>query len=289
MLTAVKFDRRAVIGGLAGTVAAVGICPVCAVASTADDVCVWNRRPGDSPAVAKAIRDLVIANRILAREGVMDAYGHVSIRHPERPDRFLISVSRSPELVTPEDITEINYDGSVAVAGGRQSYAERFIHGSIYRARPDIKAVAHSHAPEVLPFTVSSVPMRIVTHSAGVVGEHVPVWDIRDKFGDTNLLLDTDAMGRDLATRLGQDSVVLMRAHGFAAGGTDLIELVRICIYLGINAKVLLEALRLGKVTYLTPGEIRRVKNVGSGGSGLQRAWEYWARRADCTALLQAP
>ena len=255
----------------------------------AESHCVLDGRPSRSPAFDKAVRDLVVANRILAHEGVMDAFGHVSVRDPERADRFLIAQSRSPSLVAPGDIMTFRLDGTVADADPRQSYVERFIHGSIYRARPDIQAVAHSHASDVLPFTVSDVPFRPVVHSAGVIGETIPVWDIRDRFGDTNLLVDSSAKGDDLAARLASNSVVLMRGHGYAAAGRDLIELIRICLYTSVNADVLVEALRLGKVTYLSPGEIGSIRDVESGRPGLQRAWEYWAQRAGCTSLVATP
>lgn len=284
--------RRGVLGavaGLAATVAFAGRGRAGDTVEGGEDVgprCVVDRRSSGSTIFDKAVRDLVIANRVLAREGAMDAYGHVSVRHPEIPGHFLIAKSVSPSLVTPADIMEFNLDGTVVGDDQRKSYVERFIHGSIYRARPDIKAVAHSHDPEVLPFTVSKTPMRVVTHSAGVDGYTFPIWDIREKFGDTNMLVDSDLKGRDLAAKLGDNTVVLMRGHGYAGTGRNLIELIRVCLYLDINARVLAGAIRLGDVIPLTPGEVRRIKDVGSGGPGLERAWRYWAQRANCTGLL---
>ena len=156
----------------------------------------------------RAIRDLVIANRILAREDVLDAYGHVSIRHPLNADRYLLSRSLSPELVTGEDIIEFMLDGT-PVSDTRPGYLERFIHGAIYEARPDVHAVVHSHAEDVLPFSITRAPLCCVAHVASDMGNHVPVWDIADKFGDaTNLLVINMAQGRDMARALGKNSVV---------------------------------------------------------------------------------
>lgn len=293
-MAAHDLSRRAFViaGGAAGVAATIAGHPAFGAAvdvagSDPGGRCEWDGRAVGTPAVDRAVRELVVANRFLAKENVTDAYGHVSVRHPERPDRFLISTSRSPALVSPSDIMELNLDGTAAGADRRPMYAERFIHGEIFRARPDINAVVHAHLTEILPFTVGSVPLRVVTHSAGVIGETIPVWDIRTKFGDTNMLVDDVAKGRDLATALGANNVVLMRGHGFAGAGRDLIEMIRIALYLKVDAEVLLEALRLGQVTYLSPGEIQRIREVGSGRSGLDRAWEYWAHEAGCSDLLK--
>src|SRR5262245_21618628 len=169
------------------------------------------------------IGQLVIANRILANEGVVDAYGHVSIRHPHTPECYLLSWSRSPELVECTDIMEFTLDGK-PVSDGRAPYLERFIHGAIYEARPDIHAVVHAHAEDVLTFSRTTTPRRPVIHSGSFMGAHVPVWDIADNFGDqTNLLVTNMAQGRDLARCLGSNSVALMRGHGFAAAASSLI------------------------------------------------------------------
>ena len=168
----------------------------------------------------QAYRDLVIANRVLAHQGVVDAYGHVSIRHPEKPDHFLLSRSRSPELVTADDIMEFTLDGKVVGDDKRPPYLERFIHGCLYEARPDVGSVVHSHAEETLAFGITGVPMKPVIHVASSMGPEVPVWDIAEKFGDhTNLLVVNTDQGRDLAKRIGPGRVALMRGHGFAAVG----------------------------------------------------------------------
>src|SRR5215510_6160935 len=192
------------------------------------------------------IGQLVIANRILANEGVVDAYGHVSMRHPHHPERYLLSWSRSPELVERADIMEFTLDGNPVSADGRAPYLERFIHGAIYEARPDVHAVVHAHAEAVLPFTVTTTPLQPVIHSGSFMGAHVSVWDIRDNFGDTNLLVANMAQGRDLARCLGGDNVTLMRGHGFAAAARSLIEVVRMSVYVPRNARALLAATGLG-------------------------------------------
>lgn len=241
-------------------------------------------------ALVSTINNLVIANRILAHEGVVDAYGHVSIRHPENPSHFLLSRSLSPELVNAADIMEFDLEGKPAAGDKRPAYLERFIHAGIYAKRPEINAVVHSHADDVLPFSISlTTRMRPVVHTAACMGANIPVWDIRDKFGDTNLLVTNSEQASDLAVTLADNKVVLMSAHGFAAAGNSLIEVVKIAVYLPKNAKVYLEALRLGEVRALSPGEIERkiIKNPEAPENW--RAWEYWARRAGCADILETP
>ena len=241
-------------------------------------------------AVERAVRNVVIANRILASEGVVDAYGHVSVRHPGNPNRYFLSRSRSPELVERGDIMEFDLE-SRAVSDKRQPYLERFIHGSIYAARPEVNAVVHSHADDVLPFGVArKTPLRCVVHTAGCMGYHVPVWDIRDRFGDTNLLVTNAEQGRDLAASLAGNNTVLMAAHGFAAAGRSLAEVVRIAVYLPKNARTYMDALKLsaspGDVRLLSEGEVKRKMVDNPEAPEIMRAWEYWAKRAGCAELL---
>ena len=229
---------------------------------------------------ADILRDLVTANRVLAHEGVVDAYGHISVRHPERSDRFFLSGSRSPELVTLDDIIEYDLDCNPIDLRGRTQYTERPIHGAIYRRRPDVTSVVHNHAYEVIPFTVAqSVQLKPLLHTAAGIGATIPVWDIRDRFGDTNLLVTTTAHGDDLADRLGANRVVLMRGHGAAVTGISIQNVVHTSVYLRINAQLQTEAMRMGgDVVYLSEGEIAEMQK--SAQSGHARAWEYWARRA---------
>jgi ribulose-5-phosphate 4-epimerase/fuculose-1-phosphate aldolase len=232
---------------------------------------------------ADILRDLVIANRILAHEQVVDAYGHISVRHPERPDRFFLSGSRSPELVALEDIIEYDLDCNPIDLSGRAQYTERPIHGAIYRKRPDVISVVHNHAYEVIPFTVArNVRLRPLLHTAAGIGAEIPVWDIRDKFGDTNLLVTTLAHGTDLAERLGPNRVALMRGHGAAVAGISIQDAVHTCVYLKVNAQLQTEAMRMGgDAVYLSEGEITEMQK--SARSGHTRAWEYWTRRAGIT------
>lgn len=234
----------------------------------------------------RSIGDLVIANRILAKEDVVDAYGHVSIRHPQKPGHYLLSRSLSPEFVTAKDIIEFKLDGA-PVNDERPAYLERFIHGAIYEARPEINAVIHSHAEDILPFSISKTPMCCVAHVASDMGNHVPVWDIADKFGDdTNLLVINMAQGRDMAQKLGKNSVVLMRGHGFSAAADGLLKLVRMSVYLPRNARILLAAMRMGEFKALSEGEIKTRNNFRAGSPEMQRGWEFWAKRAGCGDML---
>ena len=235
----------------------------------------------------RAIGDLVIANRILAKEEVVDAYGHVSIRHPLKPDHYLLSRSLSPEFITRSDIIEFKLDGT-PVNDTRPGYLERFIHGAIYEARPEVNAVIHSHAEDVLPFSISkTTKMCCVAHVASDMGAHVPVWDIAEKFGDeTNLLVINMAQGRDMAKALGKNAVVLMRGHGFSAAADGLLKLVRMSVYLPRNARILLAALRLGEFKALSEGEIKTRNQFRAGSPEMQRGWEFWARRAGCGDML---
>ena len=238
------------------------------------------------------VRDLVIANRILAKEEVVDAYGHVSIRHPDNPNHFLIARSVAPELVGAEDIVELDLDGQPLRDDKRTLYLERFIHAAIFAARPEIMAVVHAHAEDTLPFGIAdATKLRPVIHSGSFIGSAVPVWDIADNFGDTNLLVTNIEQGRDLAKCLGGNNVALMRGHGFAAAGRSLIEVVRMSVYLPRNARALIRAKQLGGgIKYLTQGEIAaRNRGYSPYSTETWRAWEYWANKAGCAHLLSRP
>ena len=233
------------------------------------------------------LNDLVIANRILANENVVDAYGHVSVRHPRDPQRFFLARSLSPERVERGDIMEFDLEGNPAGGDARQPYLERFIHAAAYAARADVQAVVHAHAEDVLPFGITAAPLRPVIHSGSFMGGQVPVWDIRDRFGDTNLLVTNMPQGRDLAKSLGGRSVALMRGHGFVAAARSLIEVVRMSVYVPRNARVQMAAMQLGAVKPLSRGEID-ARNAGYQPYSPEtwRAWEYWATRAGCRELL---
>jgi HCOMODA/2-hydroxy-3-carboxy-muconic semialdehyde decarboxylase len=226
------------------------------------------------------LRDLVIANRILANEGVVDAFGHVSIRSPANPARYFMSRSRAPELVTADDLMEFGLDGEATDLQGRTPYGERMIHGAVYETRAEVNAVIHNHAYEVIPFGVTGVPLRPIMHCCAAIGSDIPTWDIRDEFGEGDHLVVRMDQGRDLARCLGNRSVALMKRHGCVVAGTTLREAVMTAVYLQVNARLLLQSLQLGTPDYLTPLEVEKCTARIKSPLGLDRAWEYWCMRA---------
>jgi len=240
-------------------------------------------------AIERTIRDVVIANRILALNKVLDAYGHVSIRHPERPDRYFLARSLSPALVEVDDVIEFNLDGTpVDPNEKRPLYLERFIHGGVYEKRPDVKAALHSHADDLLPFSISkTAKLKPVIHAVGDMGDTVPVWDIADKFGDdTTLLVTNMAQSRDLASCLGCYRLALMRGHGFVCVGFSINDLVRLSVYIPRNARTQLAAMQMGEYKALSRGEIEARLKLDPESPAMRRGWELWAREAGCGHLL---
>jgi HCOMODA/2-hydroxy-3-carboxy-muconic semialdehyde decarboxylase len=232
------------------------------------------------PVDPQLLEDLVAANRILAQEGVVDGFGHISVRHNRNPNRFLLSRSLAPGLVTAADIIEYDLDSNAVNANGRSQYSERFIHSEIYKARPDVNSVAHCHSASVIPFGVSSVPMRPVYHMAAFIGDGVPIFDIRKAVGMTDMLVSNSERGRALAKALGNKPVVLMRGHGVAVVGPAVRFAVGRSVYLEVNAKVQTQALSLGgQVTYLDPEEARKMMEGGEN-RGYERPWELWKKKA---------
>ena len=204
---------------------------------------------------------LVVANRILAHEEVVDAFGHVSLRHPENPHHYIMSRSRAPELVDLEDLMEFELDGKIIDEQGRTPYGERFIHGAVMEARPEINAVVHNHAQEVLPFSLTDTPLKPMIHTASVIGEHIPLWDIRDQFGkNTDMLVRNMEQGRDLSAALENNTCLIMRGHGAVIVGKTLKEAVVTSIYLKINAKIQASAMAMGNPIPLSPGEIKNTR-----------------------------
>jgi len=231
--------------------------------------------------LAQCAAELAVANRILAREGVVDAFGHVSMRHPDDPERFLLARSRAPELVVAEDIREFGLDGTPIEDRGERLYGERPIHAAIYAARPDVQAIVHSHSQEVIPFGIASgLRMQPVAHVCAPIGADIPVWDIRDRFGPTNLLvLDMD-QGRDLARGLGDARVALMRGHGSVCAAGNLKEAVMTAVYLQVNARLQLQVVGCGEINALTPEEVELCTDRQFGPLALRKAWDYWVARA---------
>lgn len=235
--------------------------------------------------VEAAIAELVIANRILAREDVIDDFGHVSIRHPLRPDRFFLSRSRSPEIVSRDDIMEFTLEGELIGEDPRAPYKERFIHGAIYKDRTDVMSVTHHHARAVLPFTMTDMPLRPIFHMASVIGKQIDCWDSQDEFGDTSMLVDTMDMGHSLSRALGENNVVLLRGHGSVCAAKSLKTVCMISIYLKENAELILKTLPVGEPKYLTDGEIEMTNAVLTGEMPTRRAWDYWKARAGFAGL----
>jgi len=235
---------------------------------------------GDSLPPLPELRRLVAANRILAHEGVVDAFGHVSVRDPREPKRFVLSRSRSPALVELDDLMEFALDGTPVDARGRTPYGERMIHAAIYAARPDVMSVVHHHAESVLPFTITAEPLRPVVHTASVIGATVPVWDVRTKFGATDMLVRSIEQGRDLAATLADNTCLLIRGHGAVVVGTSIPRAVLTAIYLTVNANVLLAAQRLGSPQGLSSEEIARSSETQFSALALDRSWEYYCQRA---------
>lgn len=240
----------------------------------------------DNSQTDQAIRDLVIANRIFAAEDVIDDFGHVSVRNPIDPNRYFLACSRSPQLVTRDDIFEFTLEGEPVVdMGTRRPYAERPIHGAIYAARADVHAVSHHHARSVLPFTVTKQKLRPVFHMGAVIGKHLPLWDSQDEFGDTNMLVDRWEMGVSLAKALADNTVVLMARHGAAVAASSIKDVVFTSVYLKETAEVLLQSLPLGEPSYLSDGEIDKTAKLLRSPLAQTRAWDYYLKRAGYEGL----
>lgn len=237
-------------------------------------------KPGPAPE-PELIEDLVVANHILFDQGVVDAFGHISVRHDKRPDRFLLARNMAPGRVASEDIIEFSLDGDPVNAAGRKVYLERFIHGEIYRKRPDVMAVVHSHSHSVVPLTVvKGVRLRAIFHMAGFVGQGAPVFEIREAGGDaTDLLISSNHLGRALADHFVDHDIVLMRGHGSTVVGGSIRQAVYRAVYAELNARYQLQAMQLGgEVIFLSEGESRAcVQNVEG---QVQRPWDLWVEQA---------
>jgi ribulose-5-phosphate 4-epimerase/fuculose-1-phosphate aldolase len=231
---------------------------------------------------AALIEDIVTGSRVLADFGILDGFGHVSARHPATPNRFLMSRSLAPALVTANDIMEFDLEGNAVDARGRSLFLERFIHSEIYRARPDVMSVVHTHSPGVIPYTISPVPLRAVFHNAPFLAAGAPVWDIRKDFGETDMLVRDAAIGKALALTLGDKSVVLMRGHGDVTVGPSVKLAVFRAYYTDVNARLQSQAIALGgEPSYLTPGEGAKADAVNL--AIIDRIWNLWKMRVPTT------
>jgi ribulose-5-phosphate 4-epimerase/fuculose-1-phosphate aldolase len=228
---------------------------------------------------AERLADLVTANHIIADQGIVDGFGHISVRSTADPTHYFISRSRAPAMVSADDIMEYDLNDNAIDARGRSSYVERFIHSEIYKARPDVQSVIHGHSPAVIPFGVSDVPLRPVSHMGGFLIGPVPVFEIRESGGnESDMLIRNKALGAALATTLGRRTVVLLRGHGNAVVGQSIKTAVLHAIYTELNARVQAEALRLGgHVTYLNETEAAKVGTVND--DNVERPWEIWKNR----------
>jgi ribulose-5-phosphate 4-epimerase/fuculose-1-phosphate aldolase len=276
-------DYRAVNGGcqMRGMIGAMLLAAAAAAATGLPQPATAQTPPVSAgPADPRLVEDLVAANRILAAQGIFDAFGHVSVRHNRDPNRFLISRSLAPELVTADDLIEYDLDAVPVDLAGRSQYSERFIHAAIYKARPDVNAIVHNHSRSVIPFGVSTVPIKPVFHNAAFIGKGLPIFDIAKAIGVTDMLVSDAERGRALARQLGDNVAVLMRGHGVAVVGPNLRYAVGRSIYLEVNASIQLEAIGLGgEVTYLAPEEAERIMAAGEN-QGYARPWELWKQHA---------
>jgi ribulose-5-phosphate 4-epimerase/fuculose-1-phosphate aldolase len=232
--------------------------------------------PGSSAPDPALIQDLVLANHILASEGVVDGYGHVSVRHDKNPNHYLLARSMAPELVTADDILELDLDSNVLDPRKRASYLERFVHGEIYKTRPDVMAIVHMHAPAVIPFGVTGVALRPIFHMSAFIGEGVPLFEIRDAAGATDMLISNNMLGHALATTLADKPAALMRGHGAVVVATTLPVAVARSVYLKVNAELQTQAIILGgPINFLTPEESRKTVL-----DNYVRAWDLWKKKA---------
>lgn len=224
------------------------------------------------------IDDLVVANHILVNEGVLDGFGHISVRDDSNPQRFFIARSMAPALVMAEDILACDLDGNVHDAQGRHTYVERFIHSEIYRARPDVMSVVHSHSPAVIPFGVTSARLRPICHMSGFLGAVTPVFEIRHSGGEsTDLLVRNQALGKALADVLGGSAVALMRGHGSVTVGFSIQQVVFRAVYTESSARLQAQAMALGEVNFLTDAEAAATSDMND--EHLDRPWQMWKRK----------
>jgi ribulose-5-phosphate 4-epimerase/fuculose-1-phosphate aldolase len=230
--------------------------------------------------LAEARRELALANRIVAHEGVIDAFGHVSMRHPDNPGRYFLSRSRAPELVTPEDFIEYDIDSQPLRDPGVGQYSERVIHGEIYKARPEVMSVCHHHCGAFMPLLATGTDYVPVFHLGAVGGIRPPYWDQHDEFGDTNMLVVKPEEGASLARALGKHWMVLMRRHGVTVAGTSVRDCVFRCVFSARNAAYQVQSMAIGdNVASLSPGEAQHAAAITGKTTGLARSWEYWSMR----------
>jgi ribulose-5-phosphate 4-epimerase/fuculose-1-phosphate aldolase len=233
-----------------------------------------------SNTLLEARHELALANRIVANEGVIDAFGHVSMRHPDNPNRYLLSRSRAPELVTADDFIEYDINSQPLRDPGVGQYSERVIHGEIYKARPEVNSVCHHHCPAFMPLLATGTDYMPIFHLGAVGGIRPPFWDQRDEFGDTNMLVVKPEEGASLARALGKHWMVLMMRHGVTVAGISVRDCVFRSVYSARNAEYQVRALTIGSdIATLSPGETKLAGQISAKTTGLMRSWEYWSMR----------
>ena len=238
----------------------------------------WGSAAAQTPAPGgDTIGELVAANHVLAKLKLLDAFGHITMRHPGDPQRYLMASSIAPALVSEADIITFDLDSNALDARGRPASIERFIHGEIYKARPDITAIVHSHSQTIIPFSVTQTPLRPMSHTAGFLAPAVPVYDPRATVGPSNLLISGQKLGKALADTLGQNTVVLIRGHGNAVVANSVGLAVYRTFFTEMSAQALLQARLLdGPITFLDPEEAARINDLRQ--TGYVRQWELWKR-----------
>jgi HCOMODA/2-hydroxy-3-carboxy-muconic semialdehyde decarboxylase len=237
--------------------------------------------------LAETLYELIVATRILCNEKVLDAFGHVSVRHPHDPQRYFISRHRAPELAEVSDLVELTLDSEPVRPTEFRLYSEKVIHGEIYKARPDVHAVVHHHAHAVLPYAISGEEIVPVFHLGAVMGK-VQFWDQRDEFGDTNMLVVKPEEGASLARALGPHWTVLMRRHGATVAGTNLRELTFRTVFTCDNARLQSQAMAHGRVDALSAGEAKLTSSHQLRPPSTNRAWDYWLRQIEKAGLMPA-
>lgn len=235
--------------------------------------------------IEAVVTNLVLANRVLASENVIDDFGHVSVRHPLNPNHYLLSRSRSPANVVRDDILEFTLEGELVGNDPRSPYKERHIHGAIYKDRPDVNAITHHHARSIIPFTMNDISLRPIFHMTSIIGAEIKTWESRDEFGDTNMLVDSMKMGHSLSKTLGQNTIALLRGHGCVCVASDIRAACMISVGLKDNAELIQSTMQIGSVKYLSDIEIEKAGTMLLSEMPLLRAWDYWLARAGFSGL----
>ena len=227
-----------------------------------------------APLADELIEDLLVGNRVLYKYGIVDAFGHISVRHQADPGKYVMSRHLAPGLVTAADLLTYDLDSNPVTPTAQRLYSERYIHGEIYKQRPDVHSIVHCHAPSLIPFGITRARLLPVYHMSSFLGDGVPTFEIRDTAGMTDMLIRTAPIGKALAADLGAKPMILMRGHGATMVGKTIRHAVYRAVYAAQNAQIQLEAMRLGEVTYLAPEEAERYERYID--EVIHRPWNMW-------------